>query len=91
MSGGSLNYVYGRVEDAAHEIRRNVTKAGQPRMDGFFEDGTYPVLDPKTAKALSAIADHADLCAKLLRAAEWYLSGDYGDETFAQAVREALK
>jgi hypothetical protein len=91
MSGGSLNYVFGRVEDAAHEIRSNVTKAGQPRMDGVFEDGMYPELDPKTAETLAAIACYADQCAKLLRAAEWYLSGDYGDETFAQAVREALK
>ncbi len=70
MSGGSLDYVYFKVESAAHDIAR----------------------EPFTNKIpeLKAFKDHLIKVAEVLHDVEWFLSGDYTEETMLKSIKELL-
>lgn len=71
MSGGSMNYLYRRVEDAADNIETG-------RDYDLYDDYTPRPVDPKRL----AFAAHLRLVAKALHDIEWVDSGDCvpGDE-----------
>lgn len=70
MSGGSLDYVYFKVEEAAREISR--------------ESFTNKIPE------LKAFKDHLVKVAEVLHDVEWFLSGDYAEETMVKSIKKLL-
>lgn len=68
MSGGSLNYLYSQVEDAAMKIAANYSRIGHP------DEGpaTYGAQGVAFAKLLFQVS-------KALKDIEWDMSGDGSD------------
>lgn len=75
MSGGSLNYVYSPVADAAHDIRGESARLHR---------------HPERAALWRAFADHLELVSKALHACEWVMSGDWGDDQADRELRAVL-
>ena len=77
MSGGSLDYVYRFVRDAADSIRADCCRVPDD-VDG------HP-MDPNRKRRLLAFASHLELVASALHDVEWVMSGDTspGDELAA--------
>jgi len=76
MSGGSLDYVYWKVEDAVDRIVEEIS-----RID-YYEE--------KTVNMLKMTAAMANVTAKLLKEAEWLFSGDNGDESYSRNIQEII-
>jgi glutaminase len=70
MSGGSLDYVYFKVESAAHDIARDSFTNKIPELKAF--------------------KDHLIKVAEVLHDVEWFLSGDYAEETMVKSIKELL-
>lgn len=74
MSGGSLNYISSRVEDAANEIRSRLFYIGNCERRARY----------------TAFAQHVELVAKALHDVEWVLSCDYGEEGADDAIAAVI-
>lgn len=84
MSGGSFDYVYGRVEQFADELGVRLDEHDKPN-----EWSDKPnAFEPATLAKLREIEKLARYTARLMREAEWLYSGDTGDESFMRRVAE---
>jgi glutaminase len=70
MSGGSLDYIYFKVESAAYDIAK--------------ESFTNKIPE------LKAFKDHLVKVAEVLHDVEWFLSGDYAEETMVESIKKLL-
>jgi glutaminase len=70
MSGGSLDYVYYKVESAAYDIAKDSFTNKIPELKAF--------------------KDHLIKVAEVLHDVEWFLSGDYAEETMVKSIKELL-
>lgn len=77
MSGGAFEYAYNRIQ--------------------IFADDLYNILEkdkkvsPEVVEVINDIAKMAERLAPLAKEAEWFYSGDIGEETFLRRVREITK
>lgn len=78
MRGGSLDYVYSRIQDASDEITLTLAKQGRLDEWGY----TYPVYSDAVQEELRKIAYHLHLASKFAKEAERFFSGDTGPDTF---------
>lgn len=95
MSGGSLDYAYGKVHYIGCEIAQLV-------VDDFrnnkYEDWEYDHLDELTTeqrkrfiKSMKKLSKKLDSMSKELHALEWFLSGDYGYDTYMEEMNKIRK
>ena len=70
MSGGSLDFVYFKVDEAAREISRESATSRIPELKAF--------------------KDHLVKVAEVLHDVEWFLSGDYTEETMVESIKKLL-
>ena len=70
MSGGSLDYVYFKVDEAAREISRESATSRIPELKAF--------------------KDHLVKVSAVLHDVEWFLSGDYAEETMIESIKKLL-
>lgn len=75
MSGGSFDYAYTRVEQFTDALKDMI----QENPEGF-----KPVVMAK----LREIAMLTEYTAKFMKETEWLYSGDTGDDSFMENVRE---
>ena len=75
MSGGYYNYTYIGFQ----EFSRSVNDDLQGKKDRPRE------ADPRLLPAMNALVNDCAAIAELARALEWYMSGDTGEESVAQA------
>ena len=85
MSGGSFEYAYYRTMQFADELRNKLQEQGKDPSGGGWPNETWTT---DVACKLSEIAAFADYVGVLMKEAEWLYSGDTGEDTFAQRVRE---
>ncbi|WP_186412037.1 hypothetical protein [Candidatus Propionivibrio aalborgensis] len=84
MSGGSFDYAYSRVNQFADELGLRLDEA-----DKVNEWGETPnKFEPATLAKLRGIEHLARRTAALMRESEWLYSGDTGDESFMERVKE---
>ena len=77
MSGGHYNYQYSRVRSLADDILQDVDKYKE-EPDTLVPDDILDAMY-RLARNLQALADAAhDI--------EWYMSGDYGDDTMRVCI-----
>ena len=79
MSGGAFDYSYSRVFQFADNLKSV--------LDSASTEG-YCRYTPAVTAKLREIVDTARRCAALMKEAEWLYSGDTGENTFLDRVRE---
>jgi hypothetical protein len=105
MSGGALDYIYGRIESAAEDVEQYIERLEQGEEDEYFKPHPYYLkhypdrkefADEKLLKeaVLSRLRD----AAKALRVAavyavraEWLMSDDDGWQSFILNTDEELE
>jgi len=85
MSGGHFNYAYARVNDFCDQMEIDLARQGQPTK---YDMVAYESFPPQVEVELKRILSMAQETAELMRAAEWYLSSDYGDDSFLETLSE---
>ena len=76
MSGGALDYAYSRIETVLDEWPEiDLSRASE--QDAATIGGE-----------VEALRKDAEMLARRLHDFEWWLSCDYGDETYAKLIRE---
>lgn len=76
MSGGSLDYLFGKLNDGIADIKSEIN----PNNKAFFENQEL---------MLEFIA-HLELVSEALHDIEWELSCDYGDGDSLPAIKKVL-
>lgn len=84
MSGGSFQYAYSHTRDFADKLADLLDDPHGKDRDGY-EKSPFP---PAVLAKLAEIQRLAELCAKLMKEAEWLYSCDTGDDTFMERVAE---
>jgi len=84
MSGGSFDYAYSGVQDFADELGMKLDNWNKKTEYG---DTPYK-FEPTTRAKLREIEALARKTAALMKEAEWLYSGDTGDESFMERVRQ---
>ena len=85
MSGGSFDYACYRTMQFADELRNKLQEQGKDPSGEGWPNATWT---SDVACKLSEIAAFADYVGALMKEAEWLYSGDTGEDTFTQRVRE---
>lgn len=85
MSGGHFDHAYFRVQTFAEELNEEIAKNDMKDGEGYSQG--FP---PEVIQALMAISAHADVSARLMKAAEWLYEGDTSTESFMKSFREIL-
>ena len=79
MSGGHYNYLYSQVSDLAERILADCVGREIESTDryGFKVEA----LEPDILAHMKFIANELQVLADAARDIEWYMSGDYGEDT----------
>lgn len=85
MSGGSFDYACYKTMQFADELRNKLDTQGKD-TDG--SGWTRPKWSSAVADKLNGIADMAEHVGFLMKEAEWLYSGDTGEETFLERLRD---
>lgn len=85
MSGGSLDYVYSRIQDASDEIYLHLSRQGT--YDDYY-GYTFETYSEPVQEELRKIAYSLSLAAKFAKEVEWLFSGDTGDDSFLKSIAE---
>lgn len=103
MSGGRFEYNQYRIRDIANDIEREIYNSGRKKTDKELKDETrysYPDFKPDLShyEYPEEVINEFIKAYKILRSAEiyahridWLLSGDDGDETFMERLKEDLE
>lgn len=86
MSGGHYDYAYGRIRDCADAIADDAKLYTTEHVDryGF----TYAALPPDILALMHKAAATLRLAERMAHDIEWYMSGDYGDDTLRRCAAE---
>ena len=84
MSGGHFNYIQYRVKDTAEEIQEILDKQGD---DAYWNgiDTIYPI---EVQEVFKEAIDHINRAYQYIHRIDWYLSGDDGEETFLEKIKD---
>lgn len=84
MSGGSFDYAFTKVSQFACELEVKLDTFDTPNEWGEC----YNKFEPETLEKLHEILKQCEYTAQLMKEVEWLYSGDTGDESFMERVRE---
>lgn len=95
MSGGILDYAYGKVHFIGCDIAQLITDNFKNNKN---EDYEYDYLNECTPeqrkqfiKSMKRLVKKLDTTEKELHALEWFLSGDYGYDTYIEEINKIGK
>ena len=89
MSGGHFNdcsYVYYEIEDFAQELAEEIEN-----NNGARDASDYPGFNSEVIDCLKAQLPLLRKTAIIMRAIDYLYSGDYGEETFLEKMKELTK
>lgn len=90
MSGGSFDYAYDKVSRFADELEERLDNAGKRvRPDSIYDDTTEPEWSEAVTVALRDLSIIARHVSRMMHAAEWLYSGDYGEDSFMEEMKAA--
>ena len=79
MSGGHYNYLYSQVSNLADNILADCVGREIESTDSYgFK---VKALEPDILAHMKFIANELQVLADAARDIEWYMSGDYGEDT----------
>lgn len=85
MSGKHYDYAFGRVRDLADAIYGDVEKHSRVFTDDYGE--TIQAFPKTVLDAMRRCAAALEGAATAARDVEWFMSGDYGEESFLNATK----
>ena len=92
MSGGhfgNCGYDYYKVAQFADELEEEILKNGQKREDcGYYGEEYYPAFDEECIEYMKAQLPKMRKMAEIMRHIDYLYSGDHGDDTFMDRVKE---
>jgi hypothetical protein len=92
MSGGSLDYAYSKINTVKEEIESLIAKDFKNKYDDYEYDYLNE-LTPEQRKefieSMKKLSNKLKTISEELYALEWFLSGDYGYETYIKEVDSA--
>lgn len=102
MSGGSFDYNCYKVQEFADDLKAKINEEinnqkwhknnkKDPNSDEVNYDHYCMKLSKDTLNKLKKAQKLLDKAGKLAHAIEWLFSGDYGEGTFNDAYKEAMK
>lgn len=86
MSGGHFDYAYSRVNMFCEDLEMEIVEQGKT-VDGC----QHLVLSEPVEKKLKEILKYCSRASEYMREAEWLYSGDTGDESFMERIKEIEK
>ena len=95
MSGGRFDYIQYRLDDVADNIQREIDRSGKKitekeQAEGYyFSDTHYEYPEEVINKFKEAISIIRKASIYMHRI-DWLLSGDDGDETFLERLKDDL-
>jgi len=95
MSGGSLEYVFGRIDDAADSVKNYVAEVEKHDAEDFAFDAKRAGLTPeqmkeRTISYLKTAVLSMRLASIYAQRAEWLMSCDDGYESFISRTDEEI-
>lgn len=106
MSGGAFDYYQRQIEYIAEEIEQEIAKSGKPKTDrqlreeGYYRDKSWYEKYPEDLnhyKHRDDVIEEFKNGYIMLRKAyiyaqriDWYLSGDDGDDSFLERLKEDM-
>jgi hypothetical protein len=99
MSGGHFNYDQRRIDPIADDIQREIDNNGrllteEERKDYFLFDGEKPTHHYEYPEEVIAEfkkgVEYLRLAAIYAQRIDWLLSGDDGEESFLERLKEEL-
>ncbi len=102
MSGGHFDYKQHFIESIADSIEHELEKQGKNKskeelyMDEEYykkypEEKIYPVYSKKVQKELNNAIKHLRAAYIYAQRADWFLSGDDGEESFLSRLSKDIK
>lgn len=102
MSGGSLEYVYSRINQAVEQIKTELEKLRDERIEQVhpyylreYPDKPYlaspELLKQEVERRIKEAVKTLERASVLAHAVEWYMSGDTGYESFCTGLDEELE
>lgn len=101
MSGGRFNYNQFQIEEITRGVEDELNKMGKeiPRKDQwrdanmlreYPEDRYYPIHKPETVREFKEAVRILKLAYIYTQRIDWFLSGDDGEDTFHERLKEDL-
>ncbi len=90
MSGGHFNdcrYEYYKVSQCADELEQEILNNGKAGTDGDHSNW-YPNHEPEVIEYLKKQIPILNKMAEIMRHIDFLYSGDHGDDSFMQRVKE---
>jgi hypothetical protein len=90
MSGGHFNdcgYEYYKVSQFADELEQEILNNGKAGTDGDHSNW-YPNHEPEVIEYLKEQLPKMRKMAEIMRHIDFLYSGDHGDDSFMQRVKE---
>jgi len=101
MSGGRFEYIQYRIDAVASDIQQELERQGtlKPKSElycprDYYEDHPEELLFETHAEDIQQHMKDAIVCIKkavaYIHAIDYYLSGDYGDDSFRKQLKAEL-
>ena len=92
MSGGHFcdnSYPYYKVAQFADELEEEILNNGQKREDDeYYGEEYYPTFDPEVIEYLKEQLPKLRKMAEIMRHVDYLYSGDHGEDSFLERVKE---
>jgi len=85
MSGGHFDYGQSSLSSLAESIREEIQKFSD---DGGDEWGRWEKLPDEILQEMKEVEVLLDELYERVHDIDWFLSGDYGEDTFLKLIRE---
>ena len=90
MSGGHFNYNQHRIDDIANDLEEIIKHNGSEELDEYG-DRVHRNYNPETIKEFHKAMKILKLAYIYTQRIDWLLSGDDGEETFHERLKDNLE
>lgn len=92
MSGGHYQHKYFEISQLAEMITDDIALKSTTREIDHGNDyiELCEKLPDRTLKQMQILADILQACGKMAKDLEWFMSGDTGEDDFAESAHEGL-
>jgi hypothetical protein len=94
MSGGRFEYIQYRLDDVADCIQREIDRSGlkmtKEEQEGYYDTDTYYEYPPEVIEKFKEAVSIIRKASIYMHRVDWLLSGDDGDDTFLERLKDDL-
>ena len=86
MSGGQFNYKQYEIDCIADQVKHEIRRMMNPHREQFYYD-----FDDETIRLFTDAVKALRIAAIYAQRIDWLMSGDDGDESFKERLKQELK